>query len=227
MSSVPVTDFGGVSTAALQGEGATSALHRVAAERRRRPLTALFGLFILAMVLVTGSRWGSRTLVSELLFLAGLALVTIAILGRTWANLFIAGYKTRLLIRTGPYSLCRNPLYLFSAIGMTGIGLCTGTLTIPATMCLFFAAYYPFIIRCEELRLSETHGEDFDDYCQTVPAFWPASLKIDEPETYVIQPRILRRNIADGFWFIALAALAHTAAHLHQFQLLPELFLVW
>ena len=53
---------------------------------------------------------------------AGLALIVICILGRTWCTLYIGGRKKRELINKGPYSVVRNPLYFFTTIGAAGIG---------------------------------------------------------------------------------------------------------
>jgi len=217
---LPSTDF-------LLDVEAVSPLKRVAAERRRRPLTVFFGVLVGLMLAVTGSRWSAHSLVSELLFLTGVCLAAVGTLGRTWSNLFISGYKTKVLIQTGPYSMCRNPLYFFSAIGMVGIGLCSGTLSIPLMMIVFFAAYYPLIIRCEEQRLAETHGDDYEWYRCTTPAFWPQFASYQEPDTYTMLPDVMRKNIVDAFWFVALAAITHVLAHLHAIQVLPEFFQVW
>ncbi|WP_437191597.1 methyltransferase family protein [Planctomicrobium sp. SH527] len=166
-------------------------------------------------------------MVREILFFMGVCLASIGMLGRTWCNLFISGYKTKVLIQTGPYSMCRNPLYFFSAIGMLGIGLCSGTLAIPFMMLVFFAAYYPLIIRCEEDRLAATHPGDFEKYRRTISAFWPRLSTYQEPEAYTMFPHIMRKNIADAFWFMALAALVHVIADLHESNILPAYFKIW
>ena len=128
----------------------------------------------------------------------------------------ISGYKTRLVVQAGPYSMCRNPLYLFSAIGLTGIGLCSATLTIPLVMVVFFALYYPWIIFSEEMRLTATHSEHYLAYRMQTPSLRPRFAGLVEPETYTVFPRILRRNIADSFWFIFLAATTHAVSELES-----------
>src|SRR5882672_454668 len=54
---------------------------------------------------------------------AGFMLVALACLGRIWCSLFIAGHKDEVLVTTGPYALCRHPLYSFSLLGALGLGL--------------------------------------------------------------------------------------------------------
>lgn len=196
-------------------------------ERRRRPLTIVFGVFIGFIFLATGSCWPTHGVMRELLFFVGICMAAIGTLGRTWSNLFISGYKTKVLIRFGPYSMCRNPLYFFSGIGMIGIGLCSETLVIPLVMAIFFSIYYPWIIHCEEVRLSAAHLQEYQDYCQEVPAIWPRPSQYQEPDSYVMIPRVMRKNIMDAFWFVALAGLAQVVAELHEGQWLPPLFKTW
>ena len=202
-------------------------LGQASMERRRRPLTFFFGFFIAFLLLGIESRWPRDGVVRELMFLSGICLAPTGALGRTWCHLFISGYKTKVLVQTGPYSMCRNPLYFFSAIGMIGIGLCSGTFAVPAIMALFFSVYYPWIIHCEEERLFSNHPLDYEEFWRTTPAFWPRVFHYREPETYTIFPSILRRNIADSFWFIALAAAAHVVSQLQETDLLPTLLEVW
>lgn len=202
-------------------------IKRTALEERRKRLTVLFGIFVATLTLCLESQWSTGSAIRELLFLAGICLAAAGALGRSWCYPFISGYKTKSLVMTGPYSICRNPLYFFSAVGMVGIGLCSGTLTITAMMIVFFAVYYPWIIRNEELRLTANHDQDFQQYLQTTPSFWPQLQAYQEPESYTMYPPVLRRNIADGFWFIFLAAAVHVVSELQGSNVLPSLFEVW
>jgi protein-S-isoprenylcysteine O-methyltransferase Ste14 len=187
----------------------------------------LFGVFVACLLLGIRSQWAAQGIVQEVLFIVGICLAAIGTLGRTWSNLFISGYKSACLIQTGPYSMCRNPLYLFSAIGMVGVGFCSGTLAIPLMMMVFFAIYYPMIIRCEESRLAQFHHDSFQEYCLKTPAFWPGILNYHEPETYTMFPRLMRKSMTDAFWFIVLAVLAHLVSVLHGMNALPALFQLW
>ena len=186
----------------------------LAPERRRRKLTVLFGVAISTLILATNSKWASNVPVAEGFFVVGVSLACVGALGRSWSGIYIAGRKTSTLVMEGPYSCCRNPLYLFSAVGMLGIGLATATITIPAIMAFFFAVYYPMIIRCEEQRLAERHGPVFQSYRSVVPAFWPRVSKLHEPDTYAVFPLVVRKHLFDAFWFVALAAVVSAECHL-------------
>ena len=185
--------------------------------KRRRMLFSrilMWPLFLL--LLFTSSRWEGDPAVEAALFLSGCLLVAIASIGRLWCSLYICGYKTMSLVTEGPYSLCRNPLYFFSAIGATGVGLATETLAIPSAVILAFAAYYPFVIRGEEGKLLAIHGEPYRQYMREVPRFWPRLVRPVEPDTYLIVPGKIRRALVDSLWFVWLVGLLEFAEALRE-----------
>ena len=57
----------------------------------------------------------------------GVGLVLFCVVGRMWSILYIGSKKNQALVTTGPYSITRNPLYLFSAVGALGLGLFVGS----------------------------------------------------------------------------------------------------
>lgn len=138
----------------------------------------------------------------EAVEMLGIALILVAILGRTWCTLYIGGRKAQELTRSGPYSISRNPLYLFSFIGAAGIGAQTGSLLIAA---LFLAGavavFLPVILR-EERALKEIFKCDFSDYQASVPRFGPQFSSWRDVETIEVKPRLLWRTIRDGMVFL-------------------------
>jgi len=157
------------------------------------------------------------------LFLAGCMLVAVATIGRLWCSLYIGGYKKRQLVTSGPYSLCRNPLYFFSSIGIIGVGFATGTVTIPFLLAILFSLYYPFVIRFEETILAPLHGDAYKDYVARVPRFWPRRIRPCEPEEYLISPANFRRTMFDALWFMWLVGLIHLAEAIRNAGILPTI----
>lgn len=168
---------------------------------RRILVSRIFGLLFLAVVLVTESAHKGG-LVAASLFLGGLVLVGVATVGRLWCSLYISGYKDSQLITAGPYSICRNPLYFFSLLGFAGIGFSTETFTLGVVLGLLVLIGYQPVIRREEELLRSKFGAEFDRYCDQTPLLIPKFARFNEPDTYVVNPRLFRRTMGDVVWFV-------------------------
>jgi protein-S-isoprenylcysteine O-methyltransferase Ste14 len=196
--------------------------------RFRIGISRFIVLVMLGLIAVTESHWlNAAPLIAYLLSALGLVLVGIGSIGRMWSNLYIVGYKNAALLRVGPYSITRNPLYFFSAIGGIGVGLTTGTLGFAALVAAAFAIAYPSVIRSEEKRLQGIYGTAWDEYVRCVPRFFPRLSLLDEPDTYTAYPRLFRRHLLDALWFPWAAALVLMIGQMHQSDWLPEYFSVF
>lgn len=197
-------------------------------EKLRIMISRLFAFALVAVILVSSSALEEELpFLSTLLFFAGILLVGVASMGRLWCSLYIAGYKTDTLITQGPYSICRNPLYLFSLVGAVGVGLATETVLIPVVILLSFVAYYPFVIKSEEAVLLKIHGTAFSAYCQTVPRFFPRLSQMTEPDEYVVKPKVYKRHMFDALWFVWLVGFLEIIEELHALHILPTLFNIY
>jgi protein-S-isoprenylcysteine O-methyltransferase Ste14 len=175
-------------------------------------------LFFVAVLLSEPALEG--TLAATALFLAGLALVGVATVGRLWCSLYISGNKDTELVTVGPYSVTRNPLYFFSFIGFVGVGLATETLTFALVLGAFFAIVYPFVIADEERFLASHFGTAFADYCARTPRFVPRWSHYVEPQTWRVDTRLFRRTMRDVVWFVWLVALIELVEALHEHHVL-------
>jgi protein-S-isoprenylcysteine O-methyltransferase Ste14 len=184
-------------------------------------LGQLFILGFAAVILFTGSYWEENNIVGGILFLIGTILASIAAVGRMWCSVYISGYKKDLLVTTGPYSMCRNPLYFFSLTGAVGVGLATKTFLIPFIIFILFAVYYPLVIRREEARLTRIHKNDFEDYREKTPRFIPSFSNFEEPEEYTIKPGFLRGRFTDSLWFVWLIGILALVESLHRHGVVP------
>lgn len=197
-------------------------------QKIRTFLSRLFGFALLTVVLISSSATDQRwPLFGEILFFTGVVFAAIAAMGRMWCSVYIAGYKTEVLVMQGPYSLTRNPLYFFSLIGATGVALATETLLFPVLVLLAFGAYYPFVIKGEESVLIQRHGNAFASYLQSVPRFFPKLSGLTEPDTYTVRPKVIRRHILDALWFIFLLGFLQFVEALHALNILPTLLWVY
>lgn len=188
----------------------------------------IFLLAVASLFLFSTSAWEVYDKrVAEFLFVSGLFLAGIGAFGRLWCSVYIAGYKTDTLITTGPYSLCRNPLYFFSLVGGLGVGLASETLTIPVIILIAFGVYYPFVIRKEEETLRVRHGDVFGEYQKKVPRFFPRIRAFRETEQQVVHLVVFRKHLWSAIWFIWIPGLAELVELLHENHCLPSWFRIY
>ncbi|OGK10296.1 MAG: hypothetical protein A2Y63_04045 [Candidatus Riflebacteria bacterium RBG_13_59_9] len=105
------------------------------------------------------------------LFVTGSALVLVG----AGLRLYSAGVlrKDKRLQRTGPYALCRNPLFLGTIILMLGFAFLSGSWTLVVLTLVVFWSVYMWVILLEERWLLEVFGESYGEYLRTTPRLLP------------------------------------------------------
>ena len=192
--------------------------------KKRTGVSKIFGFMIILLVCFSGSKWhGTTPVLGSFLFFTGIFLMGAGTLGRIWCSIYIAGFKNKQLITEGPYSMSRNPLYLFSSIGAAGVGLGTETITIPIMILCAFAIYYPHVIKNEEEKLKRYHGLEYQAYLKRTPVFFPKLSFLKEPLTYGINPRNIKRDMMSAVWFIWSFGIMAFIVKLHQEGVIPIL----
>lgn len=160
----------------------------------------------------------------EWIEMAGFALVLVCVAGRMWSILYIGARKNRDLTTLGPYSITRNPLYLFSTIGAIGVGLIYGSLLVAAL--LGTLSYVAFLITAhkEADHLQVLFGERYEAYAARTPIFWPNPLLYRDSTEMAFSPDALRRTFLDGLIFLAIFPAMETLEYLQSSQILPVFF---
>ncbi|MEC8887043.1 MAG: isoprenylcysteine carboxylmethyltransferase family protein [Pseudomonadota bacterium] len=182
----------------------------------------IIGLILIIILSTTASKWhNSSLLVEHLLWFTGWFLVGLGVMGRIWCSLYISGFKDSKLVTYGPYSICRNPLYVFSYLGALGVMFLTETLFLPIAFTIIFIIYYHFVINQEEKFLTRAFPEQYAKYCETTPRFWPSFRNYYEPERYEVSPKHCRKFLAQVIWFVWLAACVQLFEELRMTGVLP------
>lgn len=166
-------------------------------QKRRRFWVAALIVLLFALYSVVQSTWTPTSTIHEGIETVGLILIFLGIIGRLWCTLYIGGKKASAIVDAGPYSICRNPLYLFSAVAAAGVGAQTGS---AVTALLFFALCaiaFHFVILREERFLSANFGRPYQDYLQRVPRFFPNTSLFREGAVQV-QSRLMLTTLMDG-----------------------------
>ncbi|TWG92766.1 protein-S-isoprenylcysteine O-methyltransferase Ste14 [Mesorhizobium sp. J18] len=189
---------------------------------RKRILFAIFFLIACTLPFVR-SLWSWQGPVQEWIENIGFSLVLIAIIGRCWASLYIGGRKIQELVTEGPFSIVRNPLYVFSFIGTIGMGACSGSITL--AMLFFFLAFVIFrpVVLREEAALRAIFGQEYIEYCRRVPRFLPDIRRWNAPQKLEIEPARVVRTLFDAAPFILAMPLFELLGELQLQGILPVL----
>jgi protein-S-isoprenylcysteine O-methyltransferase Ste14 len=192
-------------------------------QHRRRIALAVIIVLILGALLTVRSAW-SNDWAHEYIEDFGIGVIVLAILGRMWCTLYIGGRKSSEIVRLGPYSMSRNPLYVFSTLGAFGIGMMTGSLTVALALAvLCYIAFY-FVIVAEEGYLETIFGETYLAYKRDVPRFFPNLKLYREAEVLSVKSSMLYKTLADGLVFFVSYPLLEFVEYLQSVNILPVLF---
>ncbi len=162
-------------------------------------------VLVVLLVLFTRQTFKDGSPVHETLDLIGILLVALCAMGRIYSTAFLGGHKNQKLIDYGPFSVVRNPLYMFSLLGITGIALMSNQIFVIFGLPLAFLLLYEGLISREEKFLKETFGEEYEAYCKRVPQLIPRFSVYQAPDTIVASPKLLWQAFRDAtVWFIPI-----------------------
>lgn len=187
-------------------------------ERRRQVLALLLVAIFFFLLFV---RSVAQDPAHEYIEWAGGALMVIAILGRTWCTLYIGGRKSADIVTGGPYSVTRNPLYVFSAIGAAGIGAMTGSVVVALLLGIFTWLAFLTVIFVEERFLEKNFGEPYRAYMRQVPRFFPKPWLFHENEILTVRPQLIYKTFADGLVFVLAYPFFEVVEYLQDIGVLP------
>ena len=170
-------------------------------QRVRKWAIGLSLLAAVALSMFTGTRWGDGAF-HEGVESIGLGAIVISIVGRAWCSLYIGGRKKVEIVDTGPYSVSRNPLYLFSHLGSFGVGAQTGSLSLALLFMTVSIVIFHFTIRREESWLLQAFGEPYAAYMRRVPRNGPDFSRWRDAASLEIRPQFFLTTIRDGLVFL-------------------------
>jgi protein-S-isoprenylcysteine O-methyltransferase Ste14 len=197
-------------------------LRRVQQKRKRiLAIGVVVGLLLLAFI---DSAWRVEwPLVHRTIQWSGLIFVLICILGRTWTTLYIGGQKRRMLVTNGPYSVVRNPLYLFTLLGAAGVGALSGSLAFMAVCGAFAAAVFLAVVRQEEQFLLATFPHEYPAYAARVPRLLPRFSTWQDADYLNVRPRLVIRTFFEACLLLVAAPLVALKALARDLEWFPIL----
>lgn len=168
----------------------------------RRLVPAVVSVLMFVTLLFGQATFPPATFVHEFLEMIGVLLIFLGIVGRLWATLYIGGRKSDSVVTGGPYSITRNPLYVFSTMAAVGVGAQMGSIVVTVAFGVVCAAAFHLVILREEKFLKKALGEPYKAYLDRVPRFIPNFSLYQEGDTGSFKPRLLLNTLLDGLVFL-------------------------
>lgn len=188
--------------------------------RRRIAIGGIIAIIFAALLFVS-SAWSEA--VHEYIEAFGIGIIIIAILGRMWCTLYIGGRKSAEIVSGGPYSVTRNPLYVFSTVGAFGIGCMTGSLSVAAFLAIACYVAFHFVILAEEGYLENNFGEPYRQYMKAVPRFFPRFSQFHDDGVLTVKSSRLYKTFFDGLIFFIAYPLFEFVEYLQDIGTIPVL----
>ena len=193
---------------------------------QRKRLFVIQGLSIAAVGSLAFSRpgWDEASFLHEFLEMLGFIFILGCIFGRLLSILYVGGRKNSDLVVSGPYSITRNPLYLFSAIGAVGIGLMFGSVIVAAILGVCTYVIFDVTSRKEEEFLHATFGRTYEGYVARTPRFWPNPWLFRDEQQHAFSTEALKRTFFDALYFLAVFPVIEGFEYLQVAGYLPTFF---
>lgn len=152
-----------------------------------------------------------------LFLLAGLTI-------RIWCTFYIGSRKSKEIIAAGPYSLCRNPLYIGTFLLAIGVGLCFENLLMVLLVPAIIIPVHVIAARLEEADLEIKFGQSYREYKKRVPRFWPRFSNYSSPAAIDVSVKAIGRIARDTVGILLLPKVEDLLELLHQHGIVPVLW---
>ncbi|WP_437203623.1 methyltransferase family protein [Planctomicrobium sp. SH664] len=177
----------------------------------RLPITAVCLLTGLGLTFLSPPRVPQGCMLDVWLSLLAVAFLVGGISLRLWAIASIYSRKTSGLVSTGPYSLCRNPLYVGTLLIVLGYLCVWKSLTLTYLAIPVVLLYAVGVVPIEEQVMLLRHGESFRRYCAAVPRWIPRFRGYTSGPTCSLQSSGFSRELQCGLWWLVIAMLMQMA----------------
>jgi protein-S-isoprenylcysteine O-methyltransferase Ste14 len=160
---------------------------------------------------------GVMDAVGFMFYLAGLGF-------RFWATLYVGGRKGSSVIAEGPYSVCRNPLYLGSFLLAIASALFIQSWVFAVGIVAASLFYIIATVPREERHMRDGHGEEYVQYCRRVPRFVPRFSLYHSPPEITVSIKGLWIECRRIFPWLWVPLLGELIAHARSQPWIPHYF---
>lgn len=173
-------------------------------QRKRQVIVKILAAAAIALLFVSGPSWNNGSALRNALEFAGVLFILVCMFGRLWSTLYVGTRKNSELVMVGPYSITRNPLYLFSTIGVFGIGLVFGSIVVALFLAAMSYLVFTITAKKEAAFLRTQFVSDYPAYEKRTPQFWPDFRLYHTPSEVTFSPQVMTRAFGDSLYFLAV-----------------------
>ena len=109
----------------------------------------------------------------------GISIVLLGVGIRVWSTKHVGRRilrmkkKGKMLVRTGPYAIVRNPLYMGNILIAVGLSILSELIWLVPFLILYFFLLNHFVVLYEEKKLLSRWGDEYQTYLNEVPRWLP------------------------------------------------------
>lgn len=196
--------------------------------RRLRMKLVRLSFIPIIFVAVFGWRsWSDESITELVMEEVGYVFLMMGVALRLWATLHIGGRKSIELITDGPYSLCRNPLYVGTVLLAIGASLCLENVVLLAMTLLILVPVHAFAIILEERHLAAMFGPQFEAYRRRVPRFFISFRHFENPRTITVSTDVLLKCVLSVSVLVLIPLIEEFVEVMHARGILPVLWRVF
>jgi protein-S-isoprenylcysteine O-methyltransferase Ste14 len=196
----------------------------VSLRNSRIDLLRLAFIPIVIVIIFVRPSWSVESTIGFVMELSGYLFLLAGLVTRIWCSFYIGNHKSKELISEGPYSICRNPLYIGSFLLAIGVGLCFENLLVLLLVPAIIIPVHIITAQMEEVHLEAKFGEQYRMYKQKVSRFWPRFSNYNSPDMIEVNVNSIRRIAIDTAGVLLLPEIEDLLELLHQHGTIPTLW---
>ena len=195
----------------------------VSLRKKRIALVRMSAIPVIFLAVFVRPGWSRESTLAFWVELAGYLFLLSGLTVRIWSIFYIGGRKSHALVTEGPYSICRNPLYLGTFLLTIGVGLCFENILMLIAVFLILVPVHFLTAKLEERHLLELFPAAYPEYARQVPRFWPKFSNYQSHESITVHIRVIRRIAIDTMGVLLLPEIEDLLEVLHQHNIIPTL----
>jgi protein-S-isoprenylcysteine O-methyltransferase Ste14 len=191
---------------------------------RMRVLRLVFLPIAVFLTVCFAPSWKLESLTEFIVEFLGYIFVLVGLVMRNWATLYIGGKKSRELVTSGPYSICRHPLYWGTFFLGIGVGLSFENIPLMAALLIVLGPIHYITAVSEEMNLERKFPVEYEAYKRRTPRLFPKFRNYHSEPLVMVSISAIRRVCIETIVILMIPQLEDLIEQLRLHEILP---VVW